>query len=58
MLDDSVDEGSEYFLVRYSNPHGAHLPYRHREVHGQIHNDDHLQKAWLSRFGRARWGRR
>ena len=53
ILDDAVDEGMEYFLVRFSNPQGAVLPARYREAVGFIRNDDPLQRMWLSRFGRA-----
>ncbi len=53
VLDDSIDEGSEYFLLALSNPQGAHLPHRQVERVGLIRNDDALQRAWLSRFGRT-----
>ena len=53
ILDDAVDEGLEYFLLRFSNPQGATLEARYREVQGLIRNDDHLQAMWLARFGRA-----
>ena len=53
ILDDAVDEGMEYFLVRFSNPRGGTLAARERETQGLIRNDDHLQKMWLSRFGRT-----
>ena len=36
-----------------SNPQGAHLPHRQVEKVGLIRNDDPLQQAWLSRFGRT-----
>ena len=39
--------------MRFSNPQGAVLPERYREVVGFIRNDDHLQSMWLSRFGRT-----
>ena len=53
VLDDSVDEGAEYFLLALSNPQGAHLPNRHVEKPGLIRNHDPLPGAWLSRFGRT-----
>ena len=53
VLDDAVDEGTEHFLLRFSNPRGAYLQYEHRETVGLIRNEDPLQKAWLSRFGRT-----
>ncbi len=53
ILDDAVDEGTEYFLLRFSNPQGGRLEARHRETQGLIRNDDHLQAMWLSRFGRT-----
>ena len=52
IVDDSLDEGMEHFLVRYSNPRGATLAAPYREAVGLIHNDDPLQAMWLSRFGR------
>ena len=51
IFDDAIDEGGEYFLVRFSNPQGATLATR--ETRGLIWNDDHLQSMWLSRFGRT-----
>ncbi|MDE0522701.1 MAG: hypothetical protein OXH79_12165 [Boseongicola sp.] len=53
ILDDAIDEGTEHFLLRFSNPEGAILAAEHRETQGLIRNDDHLQSAWLSRFGRT-----
>ena len=50
--DDAVDEGSEHFLLRLSNPQGAYVKQGHGEAHGVITNDDHLQSMWLARFGR------
>ena len=50
ILDDAVDEGTEYFLLRLSNPRGAYL--KTSETQGLITNDDHLQSMWLARFGR------
>ena len=52
ILDDSIDEGTEHFLLRFSNPVGATLAARHREVQGLIRNSDPLQAMWLARFGR------
>ena len=53
VLDDAVDEGTEHFLLRLSNPRGAWLKPGHGEAHGIITNDDPLQKMWLARFGRT-----
>ena len=53
IVDDSIDEGMEYFLLRFSNPEGATLAARYRETQGLIRNSDPLQAMWLSRFGRA-----
>ena len=53
ILDDAIDEGTEYFLLRFSNPQGATLAAGERETQGLIRNDDHLQTMWLARFGRA-----
>ena len=53
VLDDAIDEGTEYFLLRLSNPQGAYLESGSGEVEGLIRNADPLQKAWLSRFGRT-----
>ncbi len=53
LLDDAIDEGMEYFLLRFSNLRGATVGARDLEVEGIIRNDDHLQAMWLSRFGRA-----
>ena len=52
ILDDSIDEGTEYFLLRFSNPQGATLAAGEREVQGLIRNSDPLQAMWLARFGR------
>ena len=49
--DDAVDEGTEHFLLRFSNPVGAYL--KAGETQGLITNDDHLQAMWLARFGRT-----
>ena len=53
ILDDAVDEGTEYFWLRFSNPRGATVAAEQREVVGLIVNDDHLQAMWLARFGRT-----
>ncbi len=53
ILDDAVDEGPEYFLLRVSNPRGAHLARERSAAVGLILNDDHLQAMWLARFGRT-----
>ena len=53
ILDDAIDEGTEYFLLRFSNPRGAALEAHYRETQGLIRNDDHLQSMWLARFGRT-----
>ena len=52
ILDDAIDEGMEYFLLRFSNPEGATLASGHRETQGLIRNSDPLQAMWLARFGR------
>ena len=52
ILDDAIDEGTEYFLLRFSNPNGGTLAAGHREVQGLIRNSDPLQAMWLARFGR------
>ena len=51
ILDDVIDEGSEYFLLRLSNPQGATLD--DSEVEGLIRNTDLIPGALLGRFGRA-----
>ena len=53
ILDDAIDEGIEYFLLRFSNPQGATMAAGHDETQGLIRNDDHLQAMWLARFGRT-----
>ena len=52
ILDDAIDEGTEYFLLRFSRPDGAKLESRYRETQGLIRNSDPLQAMWLARFGR------
>ena len=56
ILDDAVDEGPEYFLLRLSNQRGAYLARERSAAVGLILNDDHLQSAWLARFGRMAAG--
>ncbi len=53
ILDDVIDEGTEYFLLRFSNPQGATLEAGRREVQGLIRNTDLIPGALLARFGRA-----
>ena len=53
VLNDSHNEGAEYFLLALSNPQGAHLPHRQVERVGLIRNDDPLPSAWHVRFGRT-----
>ncbi len=53
VLDDAIDEGKETMRLRLSNPSGAYLRNIHRQATGVIVNDDALQQAWLSRFGRT-----
>ncbi len=53
ILDDAIDEGKETFGLKLSNPRGAYLRKIHREAKGVVRNDDELQRAWLSRFGRT-----
>ncbi len=52
LIDDAIDEGTEYFLLRFSNPQGATLAAGERETQGLIRNSDPLQAMWLARFGR------
>ena len=56
ILDDVLDEGSEHFLLRLSNPLGAYVKAGHGELHGLITNEDPLQRMWLARFGRTQLG--
>ena len=53
VLDDAIDEGKEVMRLLLSNPRGAYLRNVHRRARGIITNDDALQQAWLSRFGRT-----
>ena len=40
ILGDAIDEGTEYFLLRFSNPQGADLAASHRETQGLIRNGE------------------
>ena len=51
VLDDVVDEGEETFTLRLLNASGARIA--DGVATGTIVNSDHLQTAWLSRFGRT-----
>ena len=51
VLDDSVDEGEETFVLRLSNLAGARAG--DLEATGTISNDDAMPKAWTARFGRS-----
>ena len=51
VLDDAADEGEETFLVKLSNPQGAHIA--DGEATGTIVNSDPLPRAWTARFGRT-----
>ena len=53
VLDDAIDEGKEVMRLLLSNPRGAYLRDIHKKARGIIVNDDALQQAWLSRFGRT-----
>ena len=53
VLDDAIDEGREIMRLLLSNPRGAFLRGMHTRARGIITNDDALQQAWLSRFGRT-----
>ena len=53
VLEDAVDEGKETMRLLLSNPQGAYLRGIHRKAKGVIVNDDALQQAWLTRFGRT-----
>ena len=53
ILDDTVDEGGELVLLRFSNPLGAALEVARRETTALIKNDGHLQAMWLARVGRT-----
>ena len=56
VLDDAIDEGREIMRLLLSNPKGAFLRGMHTRARGIITNDDALQQAWLSRFGRTAAG--
>ena len=51
VLDDAHDEGEETLTFRLSTPSGAVLA--DGVATGTIENTDHLQRAWLARFGRT-----
>ena len=51
VLDDSVDERDETFLVRLTNARGASID--DGVAVGTISNSDPVQRMWLSRFGRS-----
>ena len=53
VIDDAVDEGTEYFLLRFSNPQGATLAAGERETQGLIRNSDPVPAGWHARFGRT-----
>ena len=53
ILDDSMDEGPEYFEVVYSNPSGAVFDNGRRYTYAIIRNSDPLQRDWLARMGRT-----
>ena len=51
VLDDAHDEGEETLTLRLSKASRARLA--DRVATGTIENTDHLQRAWLARFGRT-----
>ena len=51
VLDDAHDEGEETLTLRLSAATGAVIA--DGEATGTIKNTDHLQRAWLARFGRT-----
>ena len=51
VLDDAHDEGEETLTFRLSKASRARLA--DRVATGTIENTDHLQRAWLARFGRT-----
>ena len=51
VLDDAHDEGEETLTLTLSSPSGARIG--DGTATGTIRNDDPLQRAWLSRFGRT-----
>ena len=51
VLDDDHDEGTETLTLTLSRASGAHIV--DDTATGTIKNEDPLQRAWLSRFGRA-----
>ena len=52
VLDDAIDEGSETMTMTLSNP-SANVLLADATATGTITNNDPLQRAWLSRFGRT-----
>ena len=51
VLDDAHDEGEETLTLTLTTPSGAVLA--DGEATGTIKNSDHMQQAWLARFGRT-----
>ena len=51
VLDDAHDEGEETLTLTLTTPSGAVLA--DGEATGTIKNSDHMQRAWLARFGRT-----
>ena len=51
IIDDAVDEGSETFTLKLSNPSGAYLS--DATATGTIVNSDPLQRGWGLRFART-----
>ena len=51
LLNDSIDEGSETFLVNLSNVSGGQIS--DNQGVGTINNTDAMPGAWISRFGRT-----
>ena len=51
LLDDAKDEGEETFRLVLTSAQGAAIA--DGEATGTIEDDDHLQPAWLARFGRT-----
>ncbi len=51
IMDDAIDEGEETFRFRLSDAGWARIG--RGPVVGTIENDDPLQRAWLSHFGRT-----
>lgn len=53
VLEDSMDEASEYFKISYSNIQGAEFFNGRDFTWGIIWNDDPIPGEWLSRFGES-----